>query len=48
MKGEKDMLKRQDILAEMILLSTYGSMVGAASAVKNQSLINKFMKGGRR
>lgn len=41
LKSEKDGFKKQDILGQMILLSTYGSMVGAAAAVKNQSVIRK-------
>ena len=41
LKSEKDGFKKQDILGQMILLSTYGSMVSAASSVKNQSVLKK-------
>jgi hypothetical protein len=41
LKSEKDGFKKQDILGQMILLSTYGSMVGAAASVKNQSVLKK-------
>jgi hypothetical protein len=41
LKNEKDGFKKQDILGQMILLSTYGSMVGAAASVKNQSVLKK-------
>ena len=48
LRSEKDGFKKQDILGQMILLSTYGSMVGAAGAMKNQSIIRKLMGGKRR
>lgn len=41
LKSEKDGFRKQDILGQMILLSTYGSMVGAAAGVKNQSILRK-------
>jgi hypothetical protein len=41
LKSEKDGFRKQDILGQMILLSTYGSMVGAAASVKNQSVLRK-------
>jgi len=47
LKSEKDGFKKQDILGQMILLSTYGSMVGAAGAIKNLSILRK-LSGGKR
>lgn len=41
LRNEKDGFKKQDILGQMILLSTYGSMVGAAASVKNQTVLRK-------
>jgi hypothetical protein len=46
LKNEKDGFKKQDILGQMVLLATYGSMVGAAAGVKNQSILKKLT--GRR
>ena len=47
LKNENDAIKKHNILGDMILISTYGSMVSAAASVKNRSVLNKITKGRR-
>jgi hypothetical protein len=43
LRSEKDAFEKQNILGQMILLSTYGSLVAAAAGVKNQSMMRKLV-----
>jgi hypothetical protein len=43
LRSENDGIEKQNILGQMILLSTYGSLVGAAAGVKNQSMMRKLV-----
>ena len=47
LKSEKDAFKKLNVLGEMILFSTYGSMMAAAVSGKNTSILNK-VKGASR
>ena len=47
LKSEKDAFKKINLLGEMVLYSTYGSMMAAAVSGKNTSILNK-VKGATR